>query len=172
MDFNGYTKDLSSVCQDLSSIFIVDNSPAAYRGNPGEWRSALGLLDVHFVNIKITDLPFYYYTLFSSANFMVLITSSSSHRQRYSYQVMVLRSSRHSSTRTAPTVGRSSVHKRRKVCIEQELARTLPMVVLEMEEFYSVIFLPDHYYYYYYLASTLFSVALLTLFNKINNYIL
>ena len=36
MDFNGYTKDLSSVCQDLSSIFIVDNSPAAYRGNPGE----------------------------------------------------------------------------------------------------------------------------------------
>ena len=35
MDFNGYTKDLSSVCQDLSSIFIVDNSPAAYRGNPG-----------------------------------------------------------------------------------------------------------------------------------------
>ena len=36
MDFNGYTKDLSSVCHDLSSIFIVDNSPAAYRGNPGQ----------------------------------------------------------------------------------------------------------------------------------------
>ena len=35
MDFNGYTKDLSGVCQDLSSVFIVDNSPAAYRGNPG-----------------------------------------------------------------------------------------------------------------------------------------
>lgn len=34
MDFNGYTKDLTTVCQDLSSIFILDNSPAAYRGNP------------------------------------------------------------------------------------------------------------------------------------------
>ena len=35
MNFNGYTKDLSTVCQDMSSIFILDNSPAAYRDNPG-----------------------------------------------------------------------------------------------------------------------------------------
>lgn len=34
MNFNGYTKDLSTVCQDMSSIFILDNSPAAYRDNP------------------------------------------------------------------------------------------------------------------------------------------
>lgn len=34
MDFNGYTKRLSTISQDLSSIFIVDNSPAAYRQNP------------------------------------------------------------------------------------------------------------------------------------------
>ena len=35
MDFNGYTKDLGTICQDMSSVFILDNSPAAYRGNPG-----------------------------------------------------------------------------------------------------------------------------------------
>lgn len=35
MDFNGYTKDLgTTICQDMSSVFILDNSPAAYRGNP------------------------------------------------------------------------------------------------------------------------------------------
>jgi len=31
MDYSGYTKDLSAVHSDLSSIFILDNSPAAYR---------------------------------------------------------------------------------------------------------------------------------------------
>uniref|UniRef100_A0A7E4W1L2 CTD nuclear envelope phosphatase 1 homolog n=1 Tax=Panagrellus redivivus TaxID=6233 RepID=A0A7E4W1L2_PANRE len=31
MDYSGYTKDLSSLHPDLSSIFILDNSPAAYR---------------------------------------------------------------------------------------------------------------------------------------------
>ena len=36
MDFNGYTKDLATINPDLSSIFILDNSPAAYRSNPGE----------------------------------------------------------------------------------------------------------------------------------------
>lgn len=30
-DYNGYTKDLAAVHPDLSSIFILDNSPAAYR---------------------------------------------------------------------------------------------------------------------------------------------
>ena len=35
MDFNGYTKDLTTINPDLSSIFILDNSPAAYRSNPG-----------------------------------------------------------------------------------------------------------------------------------------
>ena len=37
MDFNGYTKDLGTICQDMSSVFILDNSPAAYRGNPGRY---------------------------------------------------------------------------------------------------------------------------------------
>jgi len=31
VDFTGYSKDLSSLHNDLSSIFILDNSPAAYR---------------------------------------------------------------------------------------------------------------------------------------------
>ncbi|KAI5752474.1 hypothetical protein M8J77_017282 [Diaphorina citri] len=30
-----YTKDLSAISPDLSSIFILDNSPGAYRGFPG-----------------------------------------------------------------------------------------------------------------------------------------
>ncbi|XP_018905744.1 CTD nuclear envelope phosphatase 1 homolog isoform X2 [Bemisia tabaci] len=29
-----YTKDLSAICSDLSSIFILDNSPGAYRSHP------------------------------------------------------------------------------------------------------------------------------------------
>ncbi|KAL3994752.1 CTD nuclear envelope phosphatase 1 [Acanthocheilonema viteae] len=34
MDYGGYTKDLSAVHADLSSIFILDNSPSAYRKFP------------------------------------------------------------------------------------------------------------------------------------------
>lgn len=34
-DINGYTKDLSAINSDLSSIFILDNSPGAYRAYPG-----------------------------------------------------------------------------------------------------------------------------------------
>ncbi|XP_065889656.1 CTD nuclear envelope phosphatase 1-like [Dysidea avara] len=33
-DFNGYIKDLSMISPDLSSIFILDNSPSAYKWNP------------------------------------------------------------------------------------------------------------------------------------------
>ena len=35
LDFGSYTKDLSAICSDLSSVFILDNSPGAYRGYPG-----------------------------------------------------------------------------------------------------------------------------------------
>jgi len=34
LDFGSYTKDLSAICSDLSSIFILDNSPGAYRAYP------------------------------------------------------------------------------------------------------------------------------------------
>lgn len=36
LDFGSYTKDLSAICPDLSSVFILDNSPGAYRAYPGE----------------------------------------------------------------------------------------------------------------------------------------
>jgi len=31
-----YTKDLSTISTDLSSIFIIDNSPGAYKSYPGK----------------------------------------------------------------------------------------------------------------------------------------
>jgi CTD nuclear envelope phosphatase 1 len=34
MDMYGYTKDLTVILPDLSNIFILDNSPGAYRSNP------------------------------------------------------------------------------------------------------------------------------------------
>ncbi|XP_067659546.1 CTD nuclear envelope phosphatase 1-like [Haliotis asinina] len=34
LDCGSYTKDLSNICPDLSSIFILDNSPVAYRSYP------------------------------------------------------------------------------------------------------------------------------------------
>jgi len=34
VDYSGYTKDLSAIHGDLTSIFILDNSPAAYRNFP------------------------------------------------------------------------------------------------------------------------------------------
>jgi CTD nuclear envelope phosphatase 1 len=34
VDYGGYTKDLSAIHADLSSIFILDNSPGAYRKFP------------------------------------------------------------------------------------------------------------------------------------------
>lgn len=34
LDIGSYTKDLSAICGDLSKIFILDNSPGAYKGYP------------------------------------------------------------------------------------------------------------------------------------------
>lgn len=34
LEFGSYTKDLSAICPDLSSVFILDNSPGAYRAYP------------------------------------------------------------------------------------------------------------------------------------------
>ncbi|XP_070159682.1 CTD nuclear envelope phosphatase 1 isoform X4 [Polyergus mexicanus] len=33
-EMGSYTKDLSAICSDLSSVFILDNSPGAYRAYP------------------------------------------------------------------------------------------------------------------------------------------
>ncbi|XP_013391483.1 CTD nuclear envelope phosphatase 1 [Lingula anatina] len=34
LDYGSYTKDLSAISNDLSSVFILDNSPGAYRAYP------------------------------------------------------------------------------------------------------------------------------------------
>ena len=34
LDYGSYTKDLAAICPDLASIFILDNSPGAYRAYP------------------------------------------------------------------------------------------------------------------------------------------
>ena len=34
LDYGSYTKDLKTICPDLSSIFILDNSPGAYKDYP------------------------------------------------------------------------------------------------------------------------------------------
>ena len=39
LDFGSYTKDLSAICSDLASVFILDNSPGAYRAYPGTYIS-------------------------------------------------------------------------------------------------------------------------------------
>ena len=36
LEFGSYTKDLCAICPDLSSVFILDNSPGAYRAYPGK----------------------------------------------------------------------------------------------------------------------------------------
>lgn len=36
LDYGSYTKDLSTIVEDLSSVFILDNSPGAYRAYPGK----------------------------------------------------------------------------------------------------------------------------------------
>ena len=41
LDYGSYTKDLSTIVDDLSSVFILDNSPGAYRAYPGKFCSCL-----------------------------------------------------------------------------------------------------------------------------------
>lgn len=35
-EMGSYTKDLAAICSDLASVFILDNSPGAYRAYPRE----------------------------------------------------------------------------------------------------------------------------------------
>lgn len=36
-EMGSYTKDLSAICSDLASVFILDNSPGAYRAYPRKY---------------------------------------------------------------------------------------------------------------------------------------
>lgn len=51
LDGGSYTKDLSMVNEDLSSVFILDNSPGAYRYNPGK---SIKEYDLHQLNLSCT----------------------------------------------------------------------------------------------------------------------
>ena len=65
LDFGSYTKDLSAVSNDLSSVFILDNSPGAYRGYPGKlkWKD-FGNLKVDLKARRIYDVVCYIYRHF------------------------------------------------------------------------------------------------------------
>lgn len=45
LDYGSYTKDLSAISNDLSSVFILDNSPGAYRAFPGTYHALFLLLE-------------------------------------------------------------------------------------------------------------------------------
>lgn len=36
-EMGSYTKDLAAICSDLASVFILDNSPGAYRAYPRQY---------------------------------------------------------------------------------------------------------------------------------------
>lgn len=46
MEVGGYTKDLSAIHPDLSSICILDNSPGAYRKFPRKCFKSLRFLEL------------------------------------------------------------------------------------------------------------------------------
>lgn len=43
-EMGSYTKDLSAICSDLSSVFILDNSPGAYRAYPRKYMCHFNVL--------------------------------------------------------------------------------------------------------------------------------
>ena len=62
LDFGSYTKDLSAICADLSSIFILDNSPGAYRAYPGKIQTYYSIYRVQtFVCLYLFSLHIHFY---------------------------------------------------------------------------------------------------------------
>ncbi|PAV63000.1 hypothetical protein WR25_03891 [Diploscapter pachys] len=57
MDYGGYTKDLSAIHPDLSSIFILDNSPGAYRKFPREFKFLLNFFEKYALNENAIPIP-------------------------------------------------------------------------------------------------------------------
>ena len=49
VDYSGYSKDLRSLHQDLSSIFILDNSPAAYRNFTRKFNLPISCSFIYFL---------------------------------------------------------------------------------------------------------------------------
>lgn len=53
-EMGSYTKDLSAICSDLSSVFILDNSPGAYRAYPRKYICQFNRIIYH------ASLPYLY----------------------------------------------------------------------------------------------------------------
>ena len=53
LDFGSYTKDLSAINDDLSSVFILDNSPGAYRAYPGTYSTFPNLLTITYTKMYV-----------------------------------------------------------------------------------------------------------------------
>ena len=62
LDFGSYTKDLSAICPDLASVFILDNSPGAYRAYPGN-RGKQSLFTNYFFKSDFNRLRITYRTV-------------------------------------------------------------------------------------------------------------
>ena len=77
-DFGSYTKDLSAICGDLNRIFIIDNSPGAYRRFPNNaipiktWISGKNCA-IFFTNfLKIRENSFRSNRYFSSITLAII----------------------------------------------------------------------------------------------------
>ena len=110
LDFGSYTKDLSAICADLSSVFILDNSPGAYRSYPGKIGYPAKLRDplMRVSNWKTPQCSFI------DARFV------STCRQRHSDQVVVQRPLRHGPPEPAARPGRAPLRHRRPLGALQE----------------------------------------------------
>lgn len=53
LDYGSYTKDLAAICPDLASIFILDNSPGAYRQYPGDAADVFVIILLFMYSIRL-----------------------------------------------------------------------------------------------------------------------
>jgi len=60
IDYGSYTKDLSNISNDLSSIFILDNSPGAYRSYPGSFFLITNYGLIEYEVISLNKLTIYF----------------------------------------------------------------------------------------------------------------
>ena len=59
LEFGSYTKDLSAICSDLQSVFILDNSPGAYRAYPGIGLQLSSLLKIIVFFVIVNPIPIF-----------------------------------------------------------------------------------------------------------------
>ena len=128
LDFGSYTKDLSAISDDLSSIFILDNSPGAYRSYPGKvcfWLSVSKIIYLESTYItsessfKDSLISRWIANLLDATVFNVLFF-----RQCNSNQVVVLRSNGHSTVKLVADVRCSQVRFRCTLTTQSELTST------------------------------------------------